>query len=176
MENTNENAQEVVVEQEEQTTEEELLEEESPQEDENFIKIPKDRFKSMQRKAMAYDATRKNPKPLQAKQEPVDEEVVKSVRKLEMIEQKRQFGYDFNLSPEETDFIFKFSGGKPNKETLENPFVKSGLEGFRASKRLEANTPNSSSSSKVFQGKEFTEMTEDERRKAFEESNKKFRV
>lgn len=170
MDNENENAQEVVVEQEEQTTEEELQEEE-----ENLVKIPKEKFTHMQRKAMAYDAMKKNSKPLQAKPEPFDEDVIKKVNKLEMIEAKRQFGYEHNLSPEETDFIFKFSGNKPNKEILDNPFVKSGLEGFRASKRLEANIPSSSSSSKVFQGKDYAEMTDDERRKAFEEASKKFK-
>lgn len=180
MDKTNEGAQEVVVEQEEQATEEVLQEEDTQEEtqEDNFVKVPKDRFKSMQRKAMAYDATKRNSsyKPLPAKQESLDEDVVKSVKNLELIEAKRQYGYENNLSPEETDFIFKFTGGKPSKDILTNPFVKSGLEGYRASKRLEANTPSSTTTSKVFQGKEFKEMNEDERRKAFEEASKKFKA
>lgn len=125
-------------------------------------------------KAIAIRKSKK-PQTLQDKPEPIDEDIVRSVRELKLIEQKRQFGYDFNLSPEETDFVFKFSGGKPNKETLENAFVKSGLEGFRASKRLENNIPSSKSGSRIFQEKEFSEMTDDERRKAFDEASKKFK-
>ncbi len=169
MENENENAQveQETVEQEE-TTQEEV--EETSQED--VVTISKDKFKSMQRKAIAYDAQKKN-KTLPAKQEP-DKEIYKSVKRLEEIESKRQFGFENNLSPEETDFVFKITGGKPDKDILENPFVKSGLEGYRAKKRIEANIPNSSSSSLHFQGKQFKDLSEEDRKKAFEEAGKKF--
>jgi hypothetical protein len=166
MDNENElDAQVDVVEQEEQTSVPAVEQEEES----NLITIDKAKLKSLQRKAMAYEATKN--KPLTTR-EP-DEELVKSVKNLELIENKRQFGYEHGLSPEETDFIFKFAGGKPTKEVLENPFIKSGLEGFRASKRVEANTPSSTSRSPIFQGKDFKEMTEDERRKAFEEAASK---
>lgn len=167
MEKENEYAQEEVVEQEEQTLELEEEVDETPEEE--VITISKDKFKSMQRKAMAFDANKKT-KPLTTR-EP-DEDIARSVKKLETIEAKRQFGYENSLSPEETDFLFKFTGGKPDKAVLENPFVKSGLEGYRASKRVENNTPNSTSRSPIFQGKEFKEMSEDERRKSFEASAK----
>lgn len=168
MENENEQAQveQETVEQEE-TTQEEV---EEAQED--SITISKDKFKSMQRKAIAYDAQKKN-KPLTAKQEP-DKEIYKSVKRLEEIESKRQFGFENSLSPEETDFVFKLTGGKPDKEILDNPFVKSGLEGYRAKKRIEANIPSSSSSSSPFRGKSFKEMSDDERKSAYEEAGKKF--
>ena len=58
---------------------------------------------------------------LEAKEEP-DREIVKSVKRLEEIENKRQFGFEHQLSPEETDYIFKISGGKPTKEILEDTF------------------------------------------------------
>lgn len=108
--------------------------------------------------------------PLKTNEEP-DREIVKSVKRLEEIENKRQFGFEHNLSPEETDFVFKISGNKPTKEILEDPFVKSGLEGHRSKKRLEANTPSSSSSSSPFKVKQFNEMSDDEKRKAFEEAS-----
>lgn len=163
MDKENEYAQEEAVEQEEQALE---LEEEVEQPEEDVVTISKEKFNAIRRKAMAFDASKKT-KPLQTKEEP-DDSLVRSVKKLETIEAKRQFGYEHSLSPEETDFIFKFSNGKPDKTVLENPFIKSGLEGFRASKRIEANTPGATSRSPIFQGKEFKEMTEDERRKSFE--------
>lgn len=167
MENENEQTQ---VEPEEVVEEETTLdlEEEIEQPEEDTVTISKDKFKSMQRKSMAYDA--KKNKPLPAREQ--DEGLINSVKKLEMIEAKRQFGYENSLSPEETDFVFKFGGNKPDKTVLENPFVKSGLEGFRASKRVESNTPGSTSRSPIFQGKEFKDMTEDERRNSYEKSAK----
>lgn len=143
------------------------LEEEEEQPEEDTVTIPKEKYYKMQRKAMAFDAKKK---PLPAKG--MDEGIISSVKKLEMIEAKRQFGYENSLSPEETDFIFKMTGGKPDKTVLENPFVKSGLEGHRASKRVEANTPGSSSRSPIFQGKEFSEMTKDEQKKSYEAAAK----
>lgn len=169
MENENENVQvEQEIAEQEETTREEV--EETPQED--VVTISKDKFKSMQRKAIAYDATKKN-KPLQTKEEP-DKEIYKSVKRLEEIESKRQFGFENQLSPEETDFVFKITGGKPDKTILENPFVKSGLEGYRSKKRIESNTPSSSSSYSPFKGKSFKEMSDDERKSAYEEAGKKF--
>lgn len=170
MEYKNEGTQEDVdLELEEETTE--LDEDIDEQPEEETVTISKKKFKTMQHKAIAYDAKDKPRKPLPTRD--IDEGLVNSVKKLETIEAKRQFGYENSLSPEETDFIFKFSNGKPDKTVLENPFVKSGLEGFRASKRVEDNTPGSTSRSPIFQGKEFKDMTDDERRSSFESSAKK---
>lgn len=107
---------------------------------------------------------------IQPKQEHEDE-VVKTVQRLSMLEEKRQFGFENQLSPEETDFIFKFSS-KPTKEILSDPFVKAGLDGYRQSKRLENNTPSTSSRSPIFTDKPFEELSEDDRRKAFESKMK----
>lgn len=128
---------------------------------------------ALKNKAIADRLKRKlaqPPQTLKTNEEP-DKEIVKSVKRLEEIENKRQFGFEHQLSPEETDFVFKISGGKPSKEVLEDPFVKSGLEGYRSKKRLEANTPSSSSSSSPFKTKQFNEMSEDEKRKAYEEAS-----
>ena len=168
MEYINEYDQEEAVGQEEQA-EVEVETEEQPEED--VITISKDKFNAIRRKAMAFDSSKKT-KPLPSKAG-YDDEVIQSVKKLEVIEAKRQFGYENSLSPEETDFLFKFTGGKPDKTVLENPFVKSGIEGFRASKRVEDNTPSSTSRSPVFQGKEFKDMSDDERKSSFEASAKK---
>lgn len=102
----------------------------------------------------------------------LDDEVVQSVKKLEQAEAKRQFGFEHKLSPEETDLAFKFSGGKPSKEVLEDEFFKGGLESLRAKQRLQNNLPGSSSRSSVFTEKPFSEMKEDERKQAFESKMK----
>lgn len=112
---------------------------------------------------------------IQPKQEH-DDEVVKTVNRLAQLEDKRQFGFDNQLSPEETDFIFKISGGKPTKEILKDPFVESGLEGYRTKKRLEANIPGSSSRSTIFAEKSFSETPEEDRKKIFESRMKGVKV
>lgn len=162
MDNENEQAQ---VEQE-TVEQEETTQEEQPE----TVSIPKEKFTHMQRKAMAYDAMKKSPKPLVAKEEP-NNEIAQKVNRLEEIENKRQFGFEHQLSPEETDYVFKISGGKPSKEVLEDPFVKAGIDGYRSKKRLENNTPSSSPSSSPFRGKQFSEMSEDDKKKTFEEKS-----
>lgn len=98
----------------------------------------------------------------------VDEETVKDVQALKQAEAKRQFGFEHGLSPKETDYAFKFGNGKPSKETLEDSFFKSGLEGLRAKERLANNTPGSNSRSSVFKDKSFSELSEEDRKKTFE--------
>lgn len=167
MENENEYPQVDAVEEEEQA-------EETEQQD--VVTIPKEKFTHMQRKAIAYDKMKKAPKPLETNREPIDEDVVKTVKNLEQIEKKRQFGYENGLSPEETDVIFNLTGGNLKKEILESPFVKAGLEGFRSAKRLDSNTPSTTHGSSIFQGKNFNEMTQDERKASYEAQAKKFKV
>ncbi len=67
-----------------------------------------------------------------------------TVGSLELAEKKRQFGYENKLSPEETDAVFLFTP-TPTKETLKNPFVEGGLAKLRSLKRVDENTPGSSS-------------------------------
>lgn len=138
-----------------------------PQDD--VITLSKSEFNKLNRKAFAYEATKKTP---QSQTKDIDPEIVSRLSKIELIEAKRQFGFENQLSPEETDFVFKFSQGKPNKEILADPFVKSGLEGYRQSKRVSENTPGSSSRGFVQSSKGFAEMTDAERKQAFEEASK----
>lgn len=174
MEEENVQAQEEVVEQEEQTSEEIDSTEETQEEN---ITLTKAEFTRMQRKAMAYDANKsKKPNYKPSSKEPaVDDEIIRTVKNLDLMEKKRQFGYENELSPEETDFVFKITGGKPTKEILKDPFVKNGIDGFRQSKRIADNTPGSTSRSPVFGTKNFAEMTDDERKAQFNEASKKFK-
>ena len=114
---------------------------------------------------------KKQPKPkpehLQTPKKEIDEDTKKTVASLALAEAKRQFGYANGLSPEETDAVFRINPN-PTKETLEDPFVKGGLEAIRAKKRVENNTPGSSSRSP----KPFTvkpDASPEERQKAHDE-------
>lgn len=86
-----------------------------------------------------------NKEPLQ-EQPKIEDDVKATVQQLKLAEDKRQFGYENGLSPQEVDAIFKINPN-PSKETLEDPFVKGGLERIRSQNRTEANTPRSSSRS-----------------------------
>jgi len=108
--------------------------------------------------------------------EKADDSLKETVAQLALSEKKRQFGFQNNLSPEEVDFVFQMSGGNPSKETLDNPFVKAGIESYRSEKRASNNIPSPSRGGLTFQGKEFKDLTDDERRKAFEEKRKNFRL
>jgi len=105
--------------------------------------------------------------PLQKPNEDLDG--IKSVvSKLQLAEQKRQFGYENHLSPEEADYIFKVNP-KPSKELLEDPFIKGGLEAIRAAKRVADNTPSTSSRSPRFEIPKKDDLTSDDKQKAFED-------
>lgn len=160
----------------EQVVDAELQEEAIAKEEDNAsedtISIPKAEYKKLTRRSIAYDTLKTKPPTITNKVEHPDE-IVETVKSLKMLEDKRQFGFENGLSPQETDYAFKFSGGKPTKEILEDPFFKAGLDGLRSKQRLENNTPSSSSRSAIFQNKDFKEMTDDERRKAFEEAASK---
>lgn len=128
------------------------------------VTLPKSEYNKMNRKAFAYDAIKKDtPKPKET-----DPDLRSDVENLKQIEAKRQFGYENQLSPEETDFIFRTSQGKPTKESLNDPFVKAGLEGYRQTKRVSENTPSSTPKGFAVTGKTFAELTDQERKNAFE--------
>lgn len=95
-----------------------------------------------QKLALEVEALRAQvPKVETKKEEPEELTGIKeTVSQLKLAETKRQFGYEHGLSPEETDAVFKLNPA-PTKETLEDPFVKGGLEAIRAKKKLADNTP-----------------------------------
>lgn len=95
------------------------------------------------------------------------QEIRETVNKLSLAEQKRQFQYENNLSPEQTDKVFAITS-KPTKETLEDPFVKAGLEAIRQQQRVSEATPSPSGRSSTHNGKTFKDMTPDERQAAMD--------
>lgn len=90
-----------------------------------------------------------------------------TVISLKIAEQKRQFGYENGLSPEETDYLFKINP-EPTKELLQDPFIKGGLEAVRAKKRAESNTPSLNSRSPRFELPKKKDLTPDDKQKNFE--------
>lgn len=106
MEQENVSAQEIVVEQEEQTIEESPIVEETQYED--VVTLSKKDYSSMQRKAIAYDATKKAPQQrIITNQSSLNEDKV-----WEIADYIRE-GY----SREDVDFIMRNGG----KKALENP-------------------------------------------------------
>jgi len=93
-----------------------------------------------------------------------------TVDSLALAEKKRQFGYENSLSPEETDAVFRINPS-PTKETLKDPFVEGGLAKLKSMKRVENNTPGSSSrTGKPLKIK--SEGTAEEKQAAFDEKMK----
>jgi len=66
------------------------------------------------------------------------------VTKVERSNQKRNFQYRHNLSPEQVDYLFDKIDGDP-KEELENPATQAALNSIASQKKVEDNTPSSSS-------------------------------
>lgn len=105
-----------------------------------------------------------NPKPPDR-----DDDLTPKVDMLMMAEEKRQFGYSKQLTPEETDHLFAYakgSGLKPG-EALDSPFFKNALIALRQQNRANDSTPSPSNRSPRVEGKSFGEMKRDEKEKNF---------
>lgn len=95
-----------------------------------------------------------------------DDDLRQTVNSLSLAEKKRQFGYQHNLSPEETDAVFRLNPN-PTKETLDDPFVKGGINAIRQKARVEDATPSTSSKTPTYGGKTFSELPLEEQRKHY---------
>lgn len=157
---TNESQTETVETQEEQPTEsvEDLK-----------AKLEAEAVARRQLTARAKAAEEKNAQYEQKKQLKTEDTDIKStVQSLKLAEDKRQFGYEHNLSPVEVDAIFKVNPN-PTKETLEDPFVKGGLSAVRSKGKVENNIPRASrGNSPLASRKKLSEMTPNEKQDAFE--------
>jgi hypothetical protein len=91
------------------------------------------------------------------------------IKKLELAEEKRQFGYLNNLAPEETDHVFAYAQGngiKPS-DALARPFIKTAIEAMRQEAKIGNATPGPSSKAPMVEGKSFSEMKDDDKRANF---------
>lgn len=87
---------------------------------------------------------------------------------IELTEQKRSFGYQNQLSPDETDLVFKYTEN-PTRETLNDPFIQGGLERIRRDKRIADNTPTGSgSNSHSYFKQDRSKMSASERKQSFQ--------
>lgn len=146
---------------------EENVEEETPEEEEDDVEESESKedepdWEAEAKKWKAIAERNKKKKSLQNKAQEPDDDIKADVQYLKLSEKKRQFGYENNLSPEETDKIFQINPN-PTKETLKDPFVKAGIDALRRSKRLEDNVPSSSAKSNPVVTKKFKEMSDAEK-------------
>lgn len=154
----NEHEQDIALENNEEL---EINLEESREEVEEEQPEPDWKAEALKYKAIADRIAKKKSSPLTEKKD-VQPDLTQRLNNLELLEKKRQFGYENGLSPEETDAIFKINPN-PSKEDLENPFVKGGIEALRAKKRVAENTPSSSQRSVTFKGKDVKEIFTDDK-------------
>lgn len=96
-------------------------------------------------------------------------EIKGDIGKLKQSEEKRSFGHDQNLSPEETDFVFGTASGLniSSKDALAKPYVKAAIDAMRAQKRAESNIPGASNRAPRVDGKTWNEMDSKEKEKNF---------
>lgn len=113
-----------------------------------------------------------NPQDLIKKEStPEPDEVVETLKKevdsLKISEQKRTFGYDNGFSPKETDLLWNLAKAENKKpeEMLNDSTWKVILDAKRADEKIKNATPRSSSRSVQIDGKDFSDLPEDEQRK-----------
>lgn len=98
--------------------------------------------------------------------QPKGDEIPEWGQKIIQSEEKRSFGYEHQLSPEQVDAVFRYNGGKaPGKEFLERPEVKAMVKAIGSRERVAINTPRGGTGV-VFKGKTFAEVTSDEKSSA----------
>jgi hypothetical protein len=68
------------------------------------------------------------------------EQLEKTQRAAAIAEDKRQFGYENGLSPDEVDLVFRMTK-RPTAKALKDPAIAGALEGLRTAKRARNNTP-----------------------------------
>ena len=148
-------------------------EKEEPQPDET---VPKSQYnqvfartKAAEEKAKTLQAELEKYKKPPLTEKPDD--IRATVAELKMAETKRQYGYENGLSPEETDFVFKFSS-QPSKDTLNDVAIKGALQAIRAKKKVSDNTPKASRSSGFQFSAKKSELSADEKQAEYEKKIK----
>lgn len=98
------------------------------------------------------------------------DEVNNRLGNLELSETKRQFASKHGYNAEETDSIFAYAKGigKEPQAVIDDPFVKTAITAMRQTKANVNATPSPSGSTIVVEGKKWSDMSNDERRKNFD--------
>lgn len=95
-----------------------------------------------------------------------DEDIRAEIAALKLAERKRQFGYEYGLSPKETDKVFQVNPD-PDADTLKDPFIKAGIEALRRQERVANNSLSPSAKAGTFSPKKFSKLTPQEREAEF---------
>lgn len=95
--------------------------------------------------------------------------VEKFTKDAQLNEQKRSFGYDNNLSPKQTDFVFKMTK-RPTAKFIAQPHIKAALDTIAQQSNVRANTPSGNGRTfKSNNGKSWEKMDESEKQGSFAE-------
>lgn len=93
--------------------------------------------------------------------------VEQSLKKTELLERKRTFGYENSLSPAQVDVVFRMTK-RPTKKFLDTPYVKAALDSIAASSNVRDNTPSGSGRNFKSQGgKSWEKMDANEKQENF---------
>lgn len=71
--------------------------------------------------------------------------IEQSQKKVELLETKRQFGHDNNLSPKQVDVVFRMTK-RPTAKFLKQSYVKAAIDVIAAEDNVRGNTPTSGGS------------------------------
>ena len=114
----------------------------------------------------------------QAQETTTDKTVTETLDRLVQSDEKRTFGHQHKLSPEETDTLFGYAKGlgKSPADALKDPFFVNGLKAARAQASNDNATPGPSNRRPVVEGKAWDKLDKKDQRQnfgAFLESVKK---
>jgi len=114
------------------------------------------------------DKDNQDPKKTVANDDKKDEKEER-IMKLELSEEKRTFGHENNLTPEETDHVFSHAKGTgmTPAEALESPFIKSGLDALRKQKINDNASLSPSSKASKVGDKNFHDMDKKDKREHY---------
>lgn len=90
-----------------------------------------------------------------------------SLKRTELLERKRTFGYENSLSPAEVDVVFRLTK-RPTKKFLDEPYVKGALTAIREQSNVRKNTPGSGGPTfKGAGGKSWSDLKPEEKEASF---------
>lgn len=157
-------------EEESEDTESDESEEDSEEEESEGDDLEELRQENAKLKRLLNKKNKKKSK--ESKSDEVDEDIRQDVEQLKLSETKRQFGYKHNLSPLEVDKVFSIDSN-PSKETLEDPFVKAGLQALRRQSKVKENTPSSTTSQAPTSQKDWKDLPKHEKDAKWQEHMRK---
>lgn len=103
-------------------------------------------------------------------QKPVaDDDTKTTLDRLVQSDEKRTFGYQHKLSPEETDKLFAFAAGAKQSpaEALKDTFFQNALKSHRAQVNNDAAIPGPSNRRPTVEGKQWSELDKKDQRQNF---------